>query len=259
MWLYDMTQYQHSDAEQVVNKDNIFADPEKSITDFRFDATVAAAFDDMVSRSVPYYSEIQRMVVELATDFSEPGSCIYDLGCSTATTLTLLDRTVHQDIGFVGVDNSSDMLAKARTKLDKFAPNRRVELVCQDMHEGVQVENASVVILLLTLQFVRPLYRERIIRRIAEGMRHNGALILVEKLVVSDSRLNRMYIEHYYDYKRSKGYSDVEITKKREALENVLVPYRYDENRDLLLSSGFGTVEEFFRWYNFSAVIAIRN
>ena len=254
-----MTQSQHTDAEEAINEDKVFANPEMSIADFRFDATVAAAFDDMVSRSVPFYDEMQRMVVELATDFAEPGSRIYDLGCSTATTLTLLDRTVHPDVHFVGVDNSPEMLVKARAKLDKFAPNRRADLICQDIHEGLHIEDASVVMLLLTLQFVRPLYRERIVRRIAEGMRHNGALILIEKLVVTDSRLNRMYIEHYYDYKRAKGYSDVEITKKREALENVLVPYRFEENRELLLNNGFGTIEEFFRWYNFSAFIAIRN
>lgn len=254
-----MTKKQHDDIEGKSSEDKVFANPEMSVTDFRFDATVAAAFDDMVSRSVPYYDEMQKMVVQLATDFAEPGSRLYDLGCSTATTLTQLDRTVHPDVHFVGIDNSPEMLAKARIKLDTFAPNRPVDLVCQDMHESLHIEDASVVMMLLTLQFVRPLYRERIIRRIAEGMRPNGALILIEKLVVSDSRLNRLYIEHYYDYKRHNGYSDVEITNKRAALENVLVPYRYEENRELLLNNGFGTVEEFFRWYNFSAFIAIRN
>ena len=196
----------HNNAREHLREDRVFADPAMSIADFQFDATVAAAFDDMVSRSVPFYDEMQRMVVELATDFSEPGSRIYDLGCSTATTLTQLDRTVHPEVHFVGIDNSAEMLAKARIKLEKFAPNRRVDLVCQDLHEGLHIEDASVVMLVLTLQFVRPLYRERIIRRIAEGLRHNGALILIEKLVVSDSRLNRLYIEHYYGYKRSKGY-----------------------------------------------------
>ena len=254
-----MTQKQGDLQEKTSDEDKVFDNPDMAVADFRFDETVAAAFDDMVSRSVPYYDEMQRMVVEMAADFAEPGSRLYDLGCSTATTLALLDRKTHPDVHFVGIDNSPEMLEKARLKLDKLAPNRSVDLLCQDMHENLHVEDASVVMMLLTLQFVRPLYRERIIRRIAEGMRPNGALILIEKLVVSDSRLNRMYIEHYYDYKRTRGYSEVEITKKREALENVLVPYRYEENRELLLNNGFSTVEEFFRWYNFSAFIAIRD
>ena len=239
--------------------DKVFDDPNMGVADFKFDATVAAVFDDMVSRSVPYYDSMQRMVVELATDFAEPGSRLYDLGCSTATTLALLDRSVHPDVKFVGIDNSQEMLAKAQVKVETFVTGRSVDILCQDIHQGLQIEDASVVIMLLTLQFVRPLYRERIIRRIADGMRHNGALILIEKLVVSDSRLNRLYIDHYYNYKRHNGYSSVEITKKREALENVLVPYRYEENCELLLNNGFSTVEEFFRWYNFSAFVAIRS
>ena len=239
--------------------DKVFADPRMSVSDFRFDATVAAAFDDMVSRSVPFYDEMQRMVCELATDFAEPETCVYDLGCSTATTLALLDRTIHPDVKFVGIDNSEEMLLKARAKLDQVAPNRRVDLVCQDMHQTMPIENASAVLMLLTLQFVRPLYRERIVRNIANGLSPNSCLIMIEKLVVTDSRLNRIYIDNYYDYKRRNGYSEVEITKKREALENVLVPYRFEENRELLLNNGFGTVEEFFRWYNFCGIIAIKN
>lgn len=248
-----------ADRPEKYREDRLFADAGMSVADFRFDATVAAAFDDMVSRSVPYYDEMQRMVVELATDFAEPGSRLYDLGCSTATTLALLDRSAHPDVHFVGVDSSQEMLDQARAKLARFAPNRRHDLLCRDIHEDLQIENASVVLLLLTLQFVRPLHRERVVRRIAEGMRPNGALILVEKLVLPDSRLNRLYIDHHYEYKRRKGYSEGEIARKREALENVLVPYRYEENRELLLKNGFGTVEEFFRWYNFSAFIAIRD
>lgn len=241
------------------HEDQVFADPHMQVGDFQFDATVAAAFDDMVSRSVPYYDEMQRMVCELATDFAEPDTRLYDIGCSTATTLVLLDRTVQPNVHFVGIDNSQQMLDKARAKIGLYAPTRPVELVCQNIHEGLRIENASVVLMLLTLQFVRPLYRERVVQQIARGMRANGALILIEKLVVHDTRLNRLYIEHYYDYKRRKGYSDVEITKKREALENVLVPYRFDENRELLLNNGFGTVEEFFRWYNFCGIVAIRD
>lgn len=248
-----------TDQRRDDDKDRVFADPERAVGDFRFDATVAAAFDDMVSRSVPFYDELQRMVGEIAADFAEPGSRLYDLGCSTGTSLALLDRRVHPDVQFVGVDNAAEMLARAREKLARLAPARTVELVCQDLHQGPAVDDASVVLMLLTLQFVRPMYRERLIRRIADGMRRNGALLLVEKLVVGDSRLNRLYIDHYYDFKRRHQYSETEIAKKREALENVLVPYRFEENRELLQANGFGTVEEFFRWYNFCGIVAIRH
>jgi tRNA (cmo5U34)-methyltransferase len=238
--------------------DRVFADDSKALSDFRFTGEIATVFDDMVGRSVPFYSEIQRMVCEVAADFAVPGTRLYDLGCSTATTLVALDPVVKPGVEFVGVDNSAPMLAEARRKLDALGTSRKIELVCSDLHEGPVIENASVVCLVLTLQFVRPLYRERVIRRIASGLLDGGCLLLVEKVTSSNTTLNRLFIEYYYNMKRRNGYSDTEISRKREALENVLIPYRSEENQKLLLDSGFTHVEEMFRWYNFSTSIAIK-
>ncbi len=126
------------------------------------------------------------------------------------------------------------------------------------MNQGLMVENASVVVMILTLQFVRPLYRERIINSIARGLKHAGCLILVEKLMFEESLFNRLFIKYYYEMKRRNGYSELEIAQKRTALENVLIPYRLEENRDLLLGQGFSQFEEFFRWYNFAGMIAVK-
>jgi tRNA (cmo5U34)-methyltransferase len=240
------------------NPDRIFAEPAKSPSDFQFNAKTAAVFDDMVSRSVPFYDEIQRMVTEIAADFAEPGTNLYDLGCSTATSLLMLDPLVDPSVRFCGIDCAADMLDKARTKIAASGTKRPIDLRVADLHNEQIVENASVVLMVLTLQFMRPLYRERVIRRIADGTNPQGAIILVEKLTVSESRLNRLYIKHYYDYKRRQGYSDMEISQKREALENILIPYRIEENRQLLLDSGFKHVEIFFQWYNFCGMIGVK-
>ncbi len=240
-----------------VKADRLFAEPRPLVTDFKFDDQTADVFDDMVRRSVPYYDEMQRMVGELAADFATEGSRLYDLGCSTATTLAGLDPLIRQDVTFVGIDNAPAMLAKARAKLESVGMTRPFELVCADFHDGLAITDASVVMLILTLQFVRPLYREKLIRQIRAGMASNGCLLLVEKLISPNSMLNRLFIKHYYDFKLRNGYSSTEITQKREALENVLIPYRYEENRELLLSCGFRHVEPFFLWYNFSGIVAI--
>ena len=240
-------------------KDQVFADAQARAADFRFDDKVVAVFDDMVERSVPFYTEIQRMVTELAADFAAPGTNVYDLGCSTGTSFERLDGKVDASVRFVGVDNSASMLEQARLKLADLPSGRRFDLIEADIHQMPRIENASVVLLVLTLQFVRPLYRERLIRNIYEGLAKNGCLILVEKITSPNGTLNRLFIEHYYDMKRRNGYSDVEITRKREALENVLIPYRYEENEALLRASGFGAVEEFFRWYNFCAAVAVKS
>ncbi|MET0155248.1 MAG: carboxy-S-adenosyl-L-methionine synthase CmoA [Rickettsiales bacterium] len=238
--------------------DKIFDDQAMPAADFRFDAKVASVFDDMVSRSVPFYDEMQRMTCEMAKDFAEPGSEIYDVGCSTGTTLLQLDKKIGPYVGLVGIDNSAEMIDRARAKLEGARLARGWRLLDADIHHNLPIQNASVVTMVLTLQFARPLYRQRIMQRICDGLNKNGCVILIEKLVQEDSRVNRMFIDHYYDFKRRNGYSETEIAKKREALENVLVPYRFEENREMLRSAGFNAVEEFFRWYNFCGIIAVK-
>jgi tRNA (cmo5U34)-methyltransferase len=239
------------------NKDTVF-ESDQPIGDFSFNADVADVFDDMVSRSVPFYDEMQRMTCELARDFARPDTTLYDIGCSTATTLLALDGVVGQSVKFVGVDNSADMLNKALQKMNAANSERRVDFIAADLHEGIPLENASVITMLLTLQFVRPLYRERVMKMVFNGLNEEGCLILVEKLTSEDTVFNRLFIEHYYDFKRRNGYSEMEIAKKREALENVLIPYRIEENVELLKLAGFRRVELFFRWYNFCGMVAIQ-
>ena len=238
--------------------DQLFDAEATGSSDFRFDQKTAAVFDNMVSRSVPFYHEIQRMTGEIAGDFAVDGTNLFDLGCSTGTTLLQLDPSVSNGVRFVGVDNSADMLDKAREKLKAHGLTRPFDLQLADLHRDRPVENASVVVINLTLQFIRPLYRERVVKSVFEGLNDQGCLILVEKQTMPDSLLNRLFIRYYYEMKRRNGYSEVEIAQKREALENVLIPYRPEENREMLKSVGFKYAEEFFRWYNFAGMIAVK-
>jgi len=225
--------------------------------DFQFDQNVAGVFDDMVSRSVPFYEELQRMTVELAGHFWQPESAIVDLGCATGTTLALLARQLPA-AELVGLDNSEAMLEKARQRLQDQAPERRWDLQCHDVNDGLPVENASVVIMNWTLQFVRPLHRDTVIRDLYDRLQPKGCLILMEKVLIESSLLNRLYIDFYYRFKQRQGYSESEIAGKRESLENVLIPYRVEENTALLARNGFEVVDVFFRWYNWAGFLAIK-
>jgi tRNA (cmo5U34)-methyltransferase len=222
----------------ISDKDKVFADNLDTINDFKFDEKVVKVFDDMVSRSVPYYKEIQRMTVELTADFAKPHTNLYDIGCSTGTTLDLFDQILDPAVNFVGLDNSTEMLEKAKQKLGS-ASKRSIKFEIADLNKDLKISNASIVTMILTLQFVRPLNREQIVQEIYDGLNEDGALIMVEKVTSEDTMFNRLFIKHYYDYKRRNGYSDTEIAQKREALENVLIPYRMDENFDLLKKVGF--------------------
>jgi len=240
-------------------KDQLFLEPRR-IDDFNFGTETAAVFDDMLDRSVPFYDEIQRMLGELAADFAVQGSAIYDLGCSTASSFLAIGAhlTPDAEIEFVGLDSSPDMLLLAERKLRAARFPWRYRFERADLDRGADVTNASVVLLVLTLQFLRPLNRERLISSIYEGMKHNGCLLLVEKVLGEHSTVNRLFINHYYEMKRRKGYSEIEIAQKRESLENVLIPYRAGENELLLRQAGFRHVDMFFKWYNFCGVVAVK-
>lgn len=228
------------------------------VTDFRFGKEVAVVFDDMLERSVPFYAEIQRMISEMAVDFAVEGTNIYDLGCSTGTTLLNLSSAVQQQVKFIGVDNSPEMLERCRAKLKQHGFRRDHELICADLNSGIHIENASMVLMVLTLQFIRPLYRDKLVEQILHGLNANGCLILVEKVIGEDSLFNRLFIKYYYEMKKRQGYSELEISQKREALENVLVPYKLLENREMLMRTGFRYCDVFFKWYNFCGIIAVK-
>lgn len=238
-------------------RDQLFDKPQDA-QDFTFDRSTAAVFDDMVSRSVPLYDEMQRMCAELAAHFAIDGTSLYDLGCATGTTLCNLDSAVSPGVRFVGIDNSPDMLEIARGKLSAGDSRRPCELIRADLTEPLEIAGASVCLMILTLQFIRPPDRGRLLADIFSGLNSGGSLILVEKTVTGDSLLNRLFINCYHDLKQRNGYSGMEIARKREALENVLIPYRLEENRDLLLRTGFRAVEVFLRWYNFCGLIALK-
>jgi tRNA (cmo5U34)-methyltransferase len=238
--------------------DALFRNNLDTSSDFSFGEPVASVFDDMLDRSVPFYEEIQRMICEMAEDFAVEGTNVYDLGCSTGTTLASLSERLRDKVTLIGVDNSEAMLDKCRQKLQLNGHRNGIELLCADLNQGIRIENASAVCMVLTLQFIRPLYRDKLIESIHRGLNENGCLILVEKVIGEDSLFNRQFIKYYYEMKRRRGYSNLEISQKREALENVLIPYKLLENREMLLRSGFRYCDVFFKWYNFCGMVTVK-
>jgi tRNA (cmo5U34)-methyltransferase len=241
-------------------RDRLFADPRPRIEDFSFGEETAAVFDDMLDRSVPFYGEQQRMVGELTADYVVAGTSVYDLGCSTGNTLLSIGAHLTPDVSvkFVGLDSSAEMLQRAERKLSSRGFPWPYELRQQDLDEAVHIENASVAVMVLTLQFIRPLNRESLVATVQQGLTPGGCLILIEKVLGEHSTFNRLFINHYYELKRRKGYGAIEIAQKREALENVLIPYRLEENKRLLRRVGFSHVDVFFKWYNFCGIIATK-
>jgi len=239
-------------------KDDVFLDPAKRKSDFSFNKETADVFDDMLERSVPFYFETQNMMLDIVSEFLIDKTNIYDLGCSTGTTIEMIKKNITgREYGIVGVDSSQSMLDKTSEKLKNNIEN--FKLVLGDLNDEIILDNPSIVIMNLTLQFVRPPYRDRLIRNIYKSLHNQGAFILIEKVLCENSRLNRGFISFYHKFKTRNKYTEMEISSKRESLENVLIPYRNEENVTLLKNNGFQAVETFFRWFNFTGIVAIKN
>ncbi|HZQ07303.1 MAG TPA: carboxy-S-adenosyl-L-methionine synthase CmoA [Anaerolineae bacterium] len=243
-----------------MQRDEIFKKDTSRSSDFEFNQEVAQVFDDMLVRSVPFYNAQQDMIRDLCLKFWIPNTTIYDLGCSTARTLLCLAQSL-PDATLIGYDSSEPMLARARQNIAAQGLTDRIALHSGDLNAPLNIltlENASVVTLCWTLQFIRPLHRDTLIRWIYNGLVENGALLVTDKVLTNDSDMNRIFIELYYEFKRRNGYSESEILRKREALENVLIPYRIDENLELFRRNGFQIVETFFQWYNFAGFLCVK-
>lgn len=239
-------------------RDNIYQNPVANVAGFRFDDKVAAVFPDMISRSVPGYSNIIAMTGLLAERYGQAGSRCYDLGCSLgASTLSMIQHTQGRALEFIGVDNSSAMISRCREALAQAAPEAQVELIEDDI-QNVAIENASMAVLNFTLQFVPLADRDRLIERIYHGLNAGGALILSEKIRFDSPMLQELNTDIHHAFKRANGYSELEVSQKRQAIENVLIPETLDDHYQRLARAGFTTYGLWFQCFSFMSLVAIK-
>ncbi len=228
-------------------KDCLFQKPPSK--KFEFDETVAAVFDDMIDRSVPFYREVLDLIVSLVLARDRDGLRVLDLGTSTARLLLELRNSSKFTLRLRGLDNSKAMIERARKKCSAFGAHE-IELIEGDLR-SFPIEGEDVVVANWTLQFLRPLERPALVRRIYDGLEEGGEFYFSEKVVFEDRRLDKLMIDIYYEYKRRQGYSEYEISAKREALENVLIPFTIEENIRLCKDAGFSRIDTIFQWANF--------
>ncbi|MGH9921553.1 MAG: methyltransferase domain-containing protein [Nitrososphaerales archaeon] len=230
---------------------------EAKIGNFQFNRQVAQHFDAHIRKSVPFYDEIHRMIVEMSDWFIYKNCIIYDLGTSTGEAIKnlWLRHRMYKNPKFIGIDNSKHMLEIARQKL-KGMDN--ISLEYNDLNNGINIHDASLVLLLYVLQFVRPGKRQNLIQNIYDGLHDNGAMLLVEKVVGNNPMFNEMWIELYQDMKLRNGLTLEQIKAKAESLRSVAINYSQDKNAQLLEGAGFKYIDVFFKWYNFIGFIAVK-
>lgn len=234
-------------------QDEIFKKPiEKQ---FEFNEEVASVFDDMISRSIPGYENILDLTQKAILEYVKEGT-ITDIGCSTANLLIALSqKTKDKNIKLIGVDDSESMLQIATKKAAAYEAD--IEFLCLDAINS-DLPSSKAFVANFTLQFIRPMIREELAQKIFDSLEVGGIFLFAEKLISEDKKLNKFLIDSYHEYKKERGYSELEIMRKREALENVLVPYSEDENKTLCAKAGFYHVETLFKWCNFALFIALK-
>lgn len=238
--------------------DDLFAQPKVQLVDFSFDEAVADVFPDMLRRSIPGYENIITMLGVLAGIYAKEDTRIYDLGCSLgAATLAAHRQTRALSLQHICVDNSQAMIKRCGSILARHMPESSINLVCDDV-QNVEISDASVVILNFTLQFLPPEQRLELMQKIYKGLNNNGILILSEKLIFADTNKEQTLIDWHHAFKRANGYSELEISQKRNAIENVLIPDTYETHQRRLNNAGFSQVHQWFQAFNFSSLVAIK-
>ena len=239
------------------NRDTIYAQTLGDPGLFTFNKDVVGVFPDMINRSVPGYATVISMTGLLAARYARTGTCIYDLGCSLGASLLSAARQPDcQTNNFIGIDSSEAMLTAARDVLDKEVPSLAIELIESDILDA-PIDNASVVIMNYTLQFVPVANRLPLLKKIRGALTPGDALILSEKIKLDSPTMDDTMIAMHHDFKRAQGYSDLEIAQKRQALENVLIPETLNVHFERLKKAGFSDSSCWFQCFNFASMIAI--
>jgi len=241
-------------------RDRLFDSLVEEVKDFVFDERVVRVFPDMINRSVPGYGLIVPMIGLLARRYAVDNSTLYDLGCSLGAAAVAMSQAVRsENARIVAVDNSPAMITRLREMLEAGQGTGRVPIhpVCENLQE-TRIEDASVVVLNFTLQFVSPDARLPLLRRVADGMLPGGILLLSEKVRFESEDEQALQTTWHHDFKRAQGYSDLEISRKRDALENVMKPDSLSQHRERLLEAGFSSVHPWFQAFSFRSLLAFR-
>jgi tRNA (cmo5U34)-methyltransferase len=241
-----------------MKQDKIFADS-KQIVDFAFDEAVADVFPDMIRRSVPGYETVISLLGVIASQYAKKHTRVYDLGCSLgAATLSMHRQTRTLDLEHICIDNSESMIKRCQSRLHRHMPEANLKLLCEDI-ENTVISNASIVVVNFTLQFLPPQTRLALLQNIYQGLLPGGVLVLSEKLVFEDSEENQHQIKWHHAFKSANGYSDLEISQKRAAIENVLIPDTLQQHQQRLTEAGFDKTYQWFQSFNFASLISIKS
>ncbi len=243
-----------------MNKDRIYAADQDGDEPFRFNEAVADVFPDMLRRSIPGYAASIEAIGSLAARYVTEGSVCYDLGCSLgAATIAMRQGIRAPDCRIIAVDNAPAMIERCKEIITAEDQQSTTPIETRLANiEDTDISNASMVVMNYTLQFLDVDTRDAIITRIFDGLLPGGLFLLSEKVIDEDPHMEKLLVDLHHEHKRRNDYSQLEIGRKRAALEYVLVPETITEHRQRLAASGFAHTAIWLRYFNFVSIVAIK-
>lgn len=247
-----------NNSKNTLAQDKLYATKKSSLSKFSFNEQVVDVFPDMINRSVPGYQNMVAGIGKIASLLCNETPIIYDLGCSLGNvSLSIAKATIQKKPHIIGVDNSQAMIARCQQHIDAFSFGNCISLLEADLVR-FSLKPCDMAVLHFTLQFVALEKRQSILNEIFSKLSTNGVLVLSEKVSISDNVLDQTLVDLHHEFKRENGYSDLEISQKRSALEDVMILDTIETHKGRLMEAGFSKVSVWYQHYNFLSIIAIK-
>jgi len=224
---------------------------------WEFDSGVTECFEDMLRRSIPQYDVMRRAVFDLTGQYRVRDTAIVDLGASRGDGLEPMLKEWGCYNQWIAVEVSEPMLEVLRQRFSGWISNGVLQVLDTDLTETFPPVDASVVLSVLTLQFIPIECRVQLLQRAFDALRPGGAMIVVEKVLGDTAPLDDVFVALYYGFK-GESYTEDEIQRKRMSLRGVLVPLTAQWNVEMLRRVGFRQVDCFWRWMNFAGWVAVK-
>ena len=220
-----------------------------------FDGKTAKSFDKHIYNSIPFYKSMHDIALKFSDFFLSEKSFIYDLGCSTGTFVSKLNKRHNKKKHkIIGIDVIKKMCDVAKTK-NKNSKN--VKIVNSKI-ENLKFKKSALITSFFTMQFIHPSRRQKIFNKVFKSLHWGGCFMLFEKVRYPDARFQDMVSQVYFDYKLEQGFKSDAILNKSWSLKGVMEPFSTAGNIQLLKRAGFKDIVTIFKFACFEGIIAIK-
>ena len=214
-------------------QDNIFEGGNLSGLPFTFNQEVTEVFEDMIDRSVPGYKTSLSLIAHNAKKYYQSNTNCYDIGCSLgASSLSILKGA--KDANVTAIDNYEAMIQECERRFNILKESHHLKFICEDIMDS-DLKDASLIVVNYVIQFL--------------DMEHRD--ILLEKIYHKNMFETKRLFKTHHKFKSSNGYSDLEISGKRDALEGVLKTECEQDHILRAKKAGFSNSEKILSNLNF--------